>query len=66
MAGQGLWEVLHLSPLARCLTLLRWFLVYDHLPPWRFTLVSLGLCASVFALGLFLVLKQQRSLPESL
>lgn len=63
---QDLWEILHVSPLARCLTLLRWFLIYDYLPPWRFILVSLGLCASVFGLGLFFVLKQQHSLPENL
>ena len=60
------WEILHLSPLARCLSLLRWFLVYDFLPPWRFVIVSFGACALVFALGLFLVRKTQRLLPENL
>jgi ABC-2 type transport system permease protein len=66
VTSQSQWELLHLSPLARCLTLLRWFLVYGHLPPLRFVLVTLGLCLAVFALGLYLFAAQERRIPESL
>ena len=61
-----LWEVLHWNPLARCLTLLRWFLVYDYLPPLRFVLVTVFACAAVFAFGLALLLRHQRRIPELL
>jgi len=61
-----LWEVLHLSPLARCLSLLRWLLVYDVEPPWRFVAVSLGACVLVFAAALWLVRRFQATIPESL
>ena len=63
---QSLWEILHLSPLARCLSLLRFFLVYDYLPPWRFVILSVGACALVFAAGLLLLRKLQSTLAESL
>ena len=62
----ALWEVLHLSPLARCLSLLRWLLVYDLEPPLRFVAVSLGACVLVFAAGLWLVRRFQAMIPESL
>ena len=63
---QSLWEILHLSPLARCLSLLRFFLVYDYLPPWRFVILSVGACALVFAAGLLLLRKLQPLIPENL
>jgi len=61
-----LWEVLHLNPLTRCLSLLRWFLIYDVRPAARFVAVSLGACALVFALALVLVRRLQRMIPENL
>jgi ABC-type polysaccharide/polyol phosphate export permease len=66
VASPPLWEVLHWNPLARCLSLLRWFLVYDFLPPLRFVLVTFVLCAAVFAAGLALLLRHQARLPELL
>jgi len=63
---QDLWEILHLNPLARCLSLLRWFLVYDFLPPWRFVLGSFAACALVFVVGFLLVRKFQGLIPENL
>lgn len=66
VARQDLWEVLHLSPLARCLALLRWYLVYDFLPPWRFVIVSFSACTLVFALGFLLVRRLQSLIPENL
>jgi ABC-type polysaccharide/polyol phosphate export permease len=64
VSSQWLWELIHLSPLARCLTLLRWWLLYDHLPPARFVVVTLGMCAGVFVVGLIAVLREQRYVPE--
>ena len=61
-----LWEILHLSPLTRCLSLLRWFLVYDVQASWRFLALSFAACAIVFAAGLLLVRRLQRMIPESL
>ena len=62
----SLWEVLHLNPLTRCLSLLRWLLVYDVQPPWRFVVVSLAACVLVFALALWLVRRLQATIPENL
>ena len=61
-----LWEIVHLSPLARCLSLLRWLLVYDVVPAWRFVAVSFVACAVVFVAGLLLVRRLQGMIPESL
>ena len=63
---QDLWEILHLNPLARCLSLLRFYLVYDFLPPWRFVIVSFTACALVFAIGFLLVRRFQSLIPENL
>lgn len=59
-------EILYLNPLARCLYLIRWFLVYDYLPSPRFVWLTALLCAGTFALGLGLFLRQQDHIPESL
>jgi ABC-type polysaccharide/polyol phosphate export permease len=59
-------EVLYLNPLARCLILLRWFLVYDYLPPLRFAIFTFVACAAVFAAGAFLFLRRQHTVPEAL
>jgi lipopolysaccharide transport system permease protein len=66
VASPPLWEVLHWNPLARCLSLLRWFLVYDFLPPVRFIAVTFAVCAAVFAAGLALLARQQARIPELL
>lgn len=66
VASPPLWEVLHWNPLARCLSLLRWFLVYGFIPPARFIAVTFALCAAVFAIGLGLMARQQRRIPELL
>lgn len=66
VSSPPLWEVLHWNPLARCLTLLRWFLVYDFAPPVRFVIVTVASCAAVFAFGLALLLRHQRRIPELL
>jgi ABC-2 type transport system permease protein len=59
-------ELLYLNPLARCLYLIRWFLVYDYLPPLRFMLLTLAACATAFALGVGLFVRRQASIPEAL
>jgi len=64
VSSQWLWELLHINPLARCLTLLRWWLLYGHLPPLRFVVVTLAMCAAVFAIGLWAVLREQSQIPE--
>ncbi|MGH9886368.1 MAG: ABC transporter permease [bacterium] len=59
-------EILYLNPLARCLILLRWFLVYDYLPPLRFAAFTFVACALVFGTGAFLFLRKQHVVPEAL
>jgi ABC-type polysaccharide/polyol phosphate export permease len=59
-------EILYLNPLARCLILLRWFLVYDYLPPLRFAVFTFVACATVFGAGTFLFLRRQHTVPEAL
>jgi ABC-type polysaccharide/polyol phosphate export permease len=58
-------EFLFLNPLARCLFLIRWFLLYDYLPPLRFTLVTVVMCVAVLASGLTLLVRRQRLIPEA-
>ena len=59
-------ELVYLNPLARCLYLIRWFLVYDYLPAWRFTGLTVLSCVVPFALGLLLLLRRQDRIPELL
>jgi len=59
-------DVLFLNPLARCLFLIRWFLLYDYLPPLRFVVVTVVMCGTVFAAGLSLFARHQRTVPEGL
>jgi ABC-2 type transport system permease protein len=59
-------ELLYLNPLARCLHLVRWFLLYDYLPTLRFVVVTVAVCAGTFVLGVTLFLRRQSSIPESL
>jgi len=67
LAPEGpLGELLFLNPLARCLFLVRWFLLYDYLPPLRFVVVTIAFCAAVFAAGLGLLARRQRHIPEAL
>ena len=59
VGSQPLWELIHLNPLARCLTLLRFYLVYGFAPPLRFVALTLLACACVLGLGLVLFLREQ-------
>jgi ABC-type polysaccharide/polyol phosphate export permease len=59
-------ELLYLNPLARCLHLIRWFLLYDYLPTLRFVLLTVAACAGTFALGVGLFLRRQAGIPEAL
>ena len=59
-------EVLYLNPLARCLFLIRWFLVYDYLPSLRFAVLTVGACIAVFVMGAALFLRRQHTVPEAL
>jgi len=59
-------ELLYLNPLARCLHLIRWFLLYDYLPTLRFIVVTVGACAGTFVFGLTLFLRRQAGVPEAL
>ncbi|PYQ21852.1 MAG: hypothetical protein DMF81_14135 [Acidobacteria bacterium] len=59
-------ELLYLNPLARCLYLIRWFLLYDYLPALRFVALTVAACAGTFALGVGLFLRRQARIPESL
>ncbi len=59
-------EVLYLNPLARCLFLIRWFLVYDYLPSFRFAALTVVSCVTVFVIGAALFLRKQHTVPEAL
>jgi ABC-type polysaccharide/polyol phosphate export permease len=59
-------NLLYLNPLARCLDLIRWFLVYGHLPPVRFVAVTAAASLATFALGAWLLRRQERAMPEAL
>jgi ABC-type polysaccharide/polyol phosphate export permease len=64
--SESLAELLYLNPLARCLYLIRWFLVYDYLPATRFVVLTVLSCAAIAALGLGLLARRERLIPESL
>jgi ABC-type polysaccharide/polyol phosphate export permease len=59
-------ELMDLNPLARCLSLLRGFLVDGHPPAVRFVLGTVLACGSVFTLGFGLLRRQQARVPELL
>jgi ABC-type polysaccharide/polyol phosphate export permease len=59
-------EILYVNPAARCLYLIRWFLVYDYLPSLRFVVITVALCVGLFVLALRLFLRRQHLIPESL
>lgn len=59
-------EFLYLNPLARCLMLMRWMLVYGYMPPLRFAVFTFVACAGIFALGAYLFLRRQHIVPEAL
>jgi ABC-2 type transport system permease protein len=64
--GSGLAEVLYLNPAARCLFLIRWFLLYDYFPSPRFIVLTVLFCAGVLALGLWMFQRRQALIPERL
>jgi ABC-2 type transport system permease protein len=59
-------DLAFLNPLARCLFLIRWFLVYEHLPTIRFLLTTTAACAGLFIVTLALFVRAQRRLAEHL
>lgn len=59
-------ELLYLNPLARCLYLIRWFLVYNYLPATRFIVITVAACAAAFALGVAVFRRRARLIPELL
>lgn len=59
-------ELLYLNPLARCLYLIRWFLLYDYFPARRFVVLTVAACVGTFALGVGLFLRRQAGIPEAL
>ena len=59
-------ELLYLNPLARCLHLIRWFLLYDYLPTLRFVAVTVAACAGTFVVGVALFVRRQAGVPEAL
>jgi ABC-type polysaccharide/polyol phosphate export permease len=59
-------DFLLLNPLARCLFLIRWFLLYDYLPPLRFLLTTGAMCAGTFAAGLVVFSRRRDAIPEAL
>ncbi len=59
-------ELLFLNPVARCLYLVRWFLVYRYLPSLRFTLVTVAACGGFFLLALTLFRRYESRIPEEL
>ena len=64
--GGVLGDLLYLNPLARCLFLIRWFLLYDYLPSGRFVLLTAAACAAAFVAGVALFARRQRLIPEAL
>lgn len=62
----GFEEILYLNPVARCLYLIRWFLVYRYLPSARFVLITVVLCAGFFYLALRLFRRYEDRIPEEL
>lgn len=59
-------EILYLNPLARCLFLIRWFLVADYMPAARFVWFTVAACALAAAFAIAVFLRVQPRLPERL
>lgn len=59
-------EILYLNPVARCLYLIRWFLVYRYLPPMRFVVLTVAICVGFFYLALRLFRRFEDRIPEEL
>jgi ABC-type polysaccharide/polyol phosphate export permease len=59
-------EILYLNPVARCLYLIRWFLVYDYLPSARFVLITVACCVLFFLLAVGVFRRRQHGIPEEL
>lgn len=59
-------EILYLNPVARCLYLIRWFLVYRYLPPMRFVLLTIVACVGFLLLALALFRRYEDRIPEEL
>jgi ABC-type polysaccharide/polyol phosphate export permease len=59
-------ELLYLNPVARCLYLIRWFLVYNYSPAPRFVLLTVAASVLVFVVGLSAFQRRARALPELL
>jgi ABC-type polysaccharide/polyol phosphate export permease len=66
VSSESLAELLYLNPLARCLYLIRWFLVYDYLPRARFVVLTVLSCLAACVLGVGLLVRRQHLIPESL
>ncbi len=59
-------EVLYLNPVARCLYLIRWFLVYRYMPSPRFLAITVLVCVGFFLLALRLFRRYESRIPEEL
>lgn len=59
-------EILYLNPVARCLYLIRWFLVYDYLPSLRFVLITVACCVFFFLFALRMFRRREKGIPEDL
>lgn len=59
-------EVLYLNPVARCLYLIRWFLVYSYFPAPRFIVITVLACAAAFVIGWAVFRGRSRLIPELL
>lgn len=59
-------EILYLNPVARCLYLIRWFLVYDYLPSARFVLITVACCILFFLFALRVFRSREKGIPEDL
>jgi ABC-2 type transport system permease protein len=64
--SESLAELLYLNPIARCLYLIRWFLTSRFFPATRFIVLTVLFCVGVFCLGLFMFVRRQKQIPESL
>lgn len=64
--SEALAEVLYLNPIARCLYLIRWFLTSQYFPATRFMALTVLFCVGVFGLGLYMFVRRQPNIPESL
>jgi ABC-type polysaccharide/polyol phosphate export permease len=59
-------ELLYLNPVARCLYLIRWFMVYHYLPSFRFVAITVVACAGFFLFALQAFRQREPRIPEEL